>query len=140
MTCTQTDYANDYTGSSYVPDGVNDKNVLIEYKNIDPTDPDNDSRIVDSYITLWIPKTELTSHQTCGSCNHNALNQWNSFDPNSETLEAFVIESTEYNSAGDRLQNYNGAGEPGGYDPANPSGSQTDNNNNDSYMMDFTNP
>lgn len=80
MTCTQIDNTEDYTGASYTPDGIDDRNILIEYKSIDPTDPDNDSNIIDSFIVIWVPKTEITTHQTCGTCSHLAVNQWNSYD------------------------------------------------------------
>ena len=141
MTCTQIDNASDYTGPSYTPDGINDRNILIEYENIDPTDPDNDSNIVDSFMTIWVPRTEISTHQTCSAtCTNNTLNQWNAYDVATSSLEPFVIESTEYNVAGDKLLNYNGVWEPWWYDSADPSGSQTANNNNDTYLMDLTNP
>lgn len=121
----------DFTGGSYAADGVDDYSVVMNYDSIDPTDPDNDSNLINSYITLWVPQTDLCGGS--GNCTVFNINSVYDYDENTGLPSEFIIESTEYNLAGDKLLNYDGSGEPGGGVPDNT-------NNNDTYQVNFSNP
>gem|GEM_PF-3369514 len=128
VTCTQTDYPIDWSGPSFGPDGADDPNYHIDLDNIDTRDPDGDGTLFSTRIHLWIPKSDVDNHQTCGagSCQFFHINEAQALDTANNTTAEFAPVSTE-DASGNNLNNYGTGSEPGGIGSADQSTANSDN-------------
>ncbi len=115
VTCTQPNYPFDWTGPSFVPDGVADPNMQIDLDNIDVRDPNGDGTLFNIRIGIWIPKADVDNHPTCsgGSCQFFHINEAQALDTSTNTPGEFSPQSTE-DASGNNLDNYGTGSEPGG--------------------------
>jgi len=131
VVCTQTNYPFDWTGPAFAPDGVNDPNFYLDLDNIDTRDPDSNGSLFNVRIGIWIPKSDVDSHQTCaaGTCQYFHVNEAQYLDTATNTPGVFSPQSTE-DAAGSNLDNYGTGVEPGGIGTPDQNTSNSDNATN----------